>query len=253
VVKHIQRTFLNGQDIAECLRQEAIVAIPTPVRGVSKLTVQEERHFEQKSYDIIFFQSECQVYAERQLTLQQNGPKAFALIMTQFCTKTMRQRIKNRKDYNSTDDNVKIHNNPIELLKAIKILIHDPITSNYPYALLTSALSRFQTCKQHENEPLLDYVKRFKQQRDIIKTTIGTDVLNDFVEHTEEYRNETVQEKKDELKEQAFERWCAYILIRNSNMSKYGSALASLASQFSLNNDQYPRTMTMASDFLNAH
>jgi hypothetical protein len=36
-------------------------------------------------------------------------------------------------------------------------------------------------------------------------------------------------------------------------MSKYGSALASLASLFSLNNDQYPRTMTMASDFLNAH
>jgi hypothetical protein len=140
-----------------------MVAIPTPVRGVSIKTVQEERHFKQKSFDIIF-QSECQVYAERQLTLQQNGPKAFALIMTQFCTKTMRQHVENHKDYNSTDINVKIHNNPIKALKAIKILIHDPITSNYPYALLTSALLRFQTCKQHENEPLLDYVKHFKQQ-----------------------------------------------------------------------------------------
>jgi hypothetical protein len=145
------------------------------------------------------------VYAERQLTLQQNGPKAFVLIMTQFCTKMMQQRVENHKDYNSTDINVKIHNNPIELLKAIKILIHDPITSNYPYALLTTALSRFQTCKQHENEPLFDYVKRFKQQQDIIKTTIGTDVLSEFVEHTKEYRNKKVQEKKDELKEGAFE------------------------------------------------
>ena len=88
VVKHIQRTFLNGQDIAECLRQEVMLTIPSPVRGVSNKTVQEDKHFEQKSYDIIF-QSQCQVYAERQMTLQQNGPKAFALIMTQFCTKTM--------------------------------------------------------------------------------------------------------------------------------------------------------------------
>ena len=93
VVKHIQRTFLNGQDIAECLRQEVMVALPSPVRGVSTKSVQEEKHFEQKSYDIIF-QSQCQVYAERQLTLQQNAPKAFALIMTQFCTKTMQQRSK---------------------------------------------------------------------------------------------------------------------------------------------------------------
>jgi hypothetical protein len=170
--------------------------------------------------------------------------------MMQFCTKTMRQQVENHKDYNSTNINVKIHNNPIEALKAIKILIHDPIASNYPYALLTSALSRFQTCKQHEDKPLLDYVK---QQRDIMKTTIGMEVLNEFVEHTEEYRNETDQAKKVELKAEAFEWWCAYILIRNSDMSKYGSALALLASQFSLNNDQYPRTMTMASDFLNAH
>jgi hypothetical protein len=57
----------------------------SPISFCSSLTktVQEEKHFEQKSYEVIF-QSQCQVYAERQLTLQQNAPKAFALIMTQL-------------------------------------------------------------------------------------------------------------------------------------------------------------------------
>jgi hypothetical protein len=75
-----------------------------------------------------------------------------------------------------------------------------------------------------------------------MKTTIGTEVLNEFVEHTEEYHNETDRAKQDELKAEAFERWCVYILIKNSNVSKYSRELVLLASQFSINNDQYPRT-----------
>ena len=50
------------------------------------------------------------------------------------------------------------------LLEAIKTLMHDPIRAKCTCALLTEAISRTLNIKQIENESLLDYVKRFKQQ-----------------------------------------------------------------------------------------
>jgi hypothetical protein len=57
----------------------------------------------------------------------------------------------------------KIKNDPIELLKAIEILIIDPVRARYPYASMTESITRLMTCRhQQENESLTDYVKRFK-------------------------------------------------------------------------------------------
>jgi hypothetical protein len=56
----------------------------------------------------------------------------------------------------------KIKNNPIKLLKALEILINDPVRARYPYSSVTEAMARFMTSRQLENESLADYVKRFK-------------------------------------------------------------------------------------------
>jgi hypothetical protein len=45
--------------------------------------------------------------------------------------------------------------------------------------------------KQSENKGLLDYVKRFKESSDIMKSHVGTDILDKFVENTLEYRDES--------------------------------------------------------------
>ena len=45
-------------------------------------------------------------------------------------------------------------NNPIELLKAIKELIHSPICAKYKYATLTNTFERLLNIKQQENEGL---------------------------------------------------------------------------------------------------
>ncbi len=77
-----------------------------------------------------------------------------------------------------------IRDNPIELLNKIKVLMHDPIRAKYPYASLTEAISRMLNLKQSKNEGLLDYVKRFKEPCDIMKSHMGTDILDKFVENT---------------------------------------------------------------------
>jgi hypothetical protein len=66
-----------------------------------------------------------------------------------------------------------IRDNPIELPNKIKLRMHNPVRAKYPYASLTEAISRMLNLKQSENEGLLDYVKRFKESRDIMKSHMG--------------------------------------------------------------------------------
>ena len=44
-----------------------------------------------------------------------------------------------------------------------------------------------------------------------------------------------------------------YLLIRNSDQSKYGSLLNELVSQFSMDNNQYPKTVTAATYIMSNH
>jgi hypothetical protein len=170
--------------------------------------------------------------------------KAYALIFSTYCNKTMQNRIEEHPDFEST-----IRDDPIELLEKIKVLMHDPIRAKYSsYASLTEALIRLMNIKQFEQEQLLDYIKRFKQFRVITKY-----ILDKFVENTREYREESGTENKKVMKVEAFNKWMAYLLIRNSDQAKYGSLMNGLVSQFSMENNQYPKTVTAATDILSNH
>ena len=56
-----------------------------------------------------------------------------------------------------------------------------------------------------------------------------------------------------EMKTEAFGRWMAYMMIRNSDQAKYGSLLNGMVSQFSMNNNQYPVNIRQAMDILSNH
>jgi hypothetical protein len=58
--------------------------------------------------------------------------KRHSLIYLQHCNKTIQDRITRHPEYES-----KIENDPIKLLKAVKILIIDPVRARYPYASVT--------------------------------------------------------------------------------------------------------------------
>jgi flagellin-specific chaperone FliS len=52
----------------------------------------------QKGIDIIY-QAELERYLDRKDTLEQNLTKAYALIFSNFCNKTMQNRIEEHSDY----------------------------------------------------------------------------------------------------------------------------------------------------------
>ena len=61
--------------------------------------------------------------------------------------------------------------------------MHDPIRAKYPYASLTEVLMRTLNIKQLEHKSLIDYMKRFMQSRDVLKSHIGGDILNKFIKN----------------------------------------------------------------------
>ena len=167
----------------------------------------------------------------------QQPRKSICTYFKHICNRTMQHRIEEHPDFEST-----IQNDPIEFLRAIKIVMHDPIRVKYPYASLTEVLMRTLNIKQLEHKRLIDYMKRFKQSRDVLKSHIGGDILNKFVEKLPEYRHGKMGEQC-EMKTEAFGRWMAYMMIRNSDQAKYGSLLNGMVSQFLMNNNCIQSTL----------
>ena len=57
-------------------------------------------------------------------------------------------------------------------------------------------------------------MRRFKQCRDAMKNYAGKSIVNDFVEHTEGYKKATTQAKRQQLKDEAFDQYMAYLLLK---------------------------------------
>jgi hypothetical protein len=195
----------------------------------------------------IKYQEELRQHLDRKDALREGLNKPYALIYTNYCTKMMQSRIEEHPAYETT-----LKNDPIAVLEAIKTLMHDPVRAQYPLVSMTDALSRLLNAKQQENESLLDYVKRFKQLCNVAKSQMGSTILNKFVEHQTLYAAASATEKIV-MKQEAYPRWMVYLLIHGTDQTKYGSLQKGFVSQFSLGNDQYPKTITAATDVLSNH
>ncbi len=109
--------------------------------------------------------------------------------------------MKSRIEESSNFDTI-ICNNPIELLKAIKLNMYHPTRAKYEFVSATKVMLRLLSLEQEDGESLLDYTKRFKQAKDILKSTIGDEFLDQFMERTT-YISKTDTTKKQEMKKQA--------------------------------------------------
>lgn len=64
---------------------------------------------------------------------------------------------------------------------------------------------------------------------------------------------ETYTAKQNALKKEAFEQRLAYLIMKGADCTKYGSILKNMVTQYSLGNDQYPKTLEVVVDVLTEH
>jgi hypothetical protein len=88
----------------------------------------------------MLYKAEIDIYTKRKHKFEDNMNKVYSLIVLQHCNKTIQDRITGHPEFES-----KIKNDPIELLKAVEILINDPVRARYPYASMTESITRFMT------------------------------------------------------------------------------------------------------------
>jgi hypothetical protein len=114
---------MDQQDIAVSLRDIQIMTLQSlvPTRVQSTETEPVANINEQAGMDIMY-QAELERYLERKDILEQNLTKAYALIFSTYCNKTMQHRIEEHPDYETM-----LSDDPMELLSKIKVLMQNTL------------------------------------------------------------------------------------------------------------------------------
>ena len=249
----VQQTFTDGLLVANMLRNETKTTLTAPTRDISSESDEAAKKIEQETFDMIF-KAEMEEHIRQRNLLKQNIGKAYALIFNEYCTTGMQHKVEQAANYETT-----IRNDPFELLKKVKVLMHNPSDKGYDYLSLVLALKTLLMMTQKENEGLHNYTGRIKQARDVVKSLMGKNFLDGFTENREVYNSvvatatATEQEQKDALKASAIDEFGACVFIMNSDKSKYGSLLSHLSTEINLGHDKYPKNVDDAMELLANH
>jgi ribosomal protein L15 len=147
-------TKINEHDVADSLEAMSKITLTKPIRILSTKTVKDEQDQEQAGLDIDY-SGEMDDYRARKKALDKGMRQAYSIIFTEYCTKEMQTRIEEHRDFMTI-----IRNDPIELLSAIKLLMHAPSRAQYPLIDWLHGMRRFLLMKQNPEEQLSDYYKK---------------------------------------------------------------------------------------------
>jgi hypothetical protein len=119
--------------------------------------------------------------------------------------------------------------------------------------IIMDAFQAFSNMKQKDNESLQDYTKRFKLAKKVLESHLGGPInLTKYITTMKEFVSETELNYQN-LSNMAFEQYCAYLYLEQSDKKKYGSIMNGFSTQYSLNNDQYPKSLIEAVNVLSNH
>ena len=88
----------------------------------------------------------------------------------------------------------------------------------------------------------VDYPEQFEQDKSIIKSQLGENVLDTFMESYPKYTLlSTVQQ--DAMKKEVFKVWMATMFLRGCNQSIYGELMRDYRKDYANNDDNYPKSV----------
>ena len=119
---------------------------------------QEQARLENEAYKLDFVHQKRDARIRDQ-TLDSNLRVAYTIIFSIYCDKELQNCLENKKDFTT-----KIENNPIELLAAIKEIMHTTSHERliYPFETLWTSLAALFKLKQEKEEKLSDYYDKMK-------------------------------------------------------------------------------------------
>ena len=264
LINYIRRTYTKGEDVAVALEtfKEVDFEPDRPKMKISTsddatLAIRENKQFEKE------FEVQYTAFNTRMDQYKDNKISAEALLWNQ-CTNTMKSKIMSRKDYESH-----VKGNPIKLLEAIKEHAHNYESTQYQMKTIFESLKSLVNLRQKEDESCIDYLKRFKAAKDVFLSHVGKEFcFPRLVDADPDYQTallkatdpSTSEEDKDlackemgEIRRSTMDPFFAYSYLSNACSARFGSIKTGLDTQYSLNHDQYPKTLIDAQNVIENH
>ena len=116
----------------------------------------------------MIFAEEAKVYATDKRQLAVDMRAAGAKIFFNYCTRGLQDKLESEADFDKV-----LRDDPMKLLERIRVLMHEPDKAEEPFTSLLNATANFINIRKMENESINDYVRRFKNMRNIFQSLIG--------------------------------------------------------------------------------
>ena len=158
----------------------------------------------------------------RDKTLDSNLRVAYTILFSNYCDKELQNRLENKKDFTT-----KIENDPIELLAAIKDMIHTTSHERLIYLFETfwTSFAALFKLKQKKEERFSDYFDKMKAFSVQVKKYLPDDVLHQFMKGLDSYKNEKDSTTQEKIKSGAWNQLIALGFLYNSDRERYGKLL----------------------------
>ena len=165
----------------------------------------------------------------------------------------------------------KIEKNPIQLIEAIKQHAMSYESTQYRMKTILEAMRSYVNLKQKDGESILDYLRRSKAAEEVFYSHVGKnfffpklldqdqdydnaiDDLKDGYRNGDQNKIEASIKEKRKIETKMREEFSAYVYLANVDMSKYGTLVAGLDTQYSLGQDQYPKSRVDAHQVVSNH
>ena len=163
IVTKIQKTFDDAVDVVSSIETETKKVYTEPSVPEAATTGSDEAkeradRISEKRWEIMFNRYQDKVEKFDSLWI-----KAYALIWDSYCSKEIQIALKEMPDFDTA-----INKDPLVLLEEIEELMHTPERAKYLSLTTVEVLLNFLKCKQGDKESLIDYLSRFKSERDIV-------------------------------------------------------------------------------------
>ena len=89
---------------------------------------------------------------KRKAAYARNITRAYDLLMSQYCSNVMKERLESQPDYDRV-----IRDHPIAALKRIRVLAQNPTRGRYHYVCIYESLERLLNIQQKDNESVVTY------------------------------------------------------------------------------------------------
>ena len=130
--------------------------------------------------------------------------------------------------------------------------MHTSMKAKYLPLTLIEVLYSFLNLKQGENEVLLDYLGRFKSERNVMLNLFGKKMLDGFAENTPEYLALTFGDTVGQanVKKKALNNFLAMLFLRNVDKDRFGDMLVDYRKEFANKENKYPQSVANMMDVM---